>query len=493
MRRTQLSAMLLSGRLVGLLVGLVFTGWACSSAAPELTLPTTPGACAGGCGPFQACTEGTCSCEAGFGDCDGQKRNGCETALNTIADCGACGVLCGATNAAGSCATGRCELRCDAGFSDCDASMANGCETPYASCSDRPGGGCAPESGEAMCARLGKTCGALVAVDNCGTTRQVECGTCPDGETCGLLVANLCAPTGCRAESDAALCARLGKNCGKVTGTDNCGRSRSVDCGQCIGTDTCGASTANVCGSGACLPEDDATFCERHGAVCGDVTALDNCRQLRTRTCGTCNGGETCGLYTANRCADPLCDAETDPELCQADGADCGRITVLDRCGARRSPSCGSCASGQTCGATVANQCGTIACTPETNYSFCNRLGKSCGSVTAYDNCFSARTVDCGTCVGATCGEELPNVCPTGRTITLGPSCAGCNGECLELGNGYCSVDCASDADCPSGGSCVEPSFYALPKSCFVRCTSGVQCPVGTSCRSIGAGVRACF
>ena len=53
----------------------------------------------------------------------------------------------------------------------------------------------------------------------------------------------------CVAESDAAFCARRGKNCGAVAGDDNCGASRTVaSCGTCTAPTTCGAAVANVCG-----------------------------------------------------------------------------------------------------------------------------------------------------------------------------------------------------------------------------------------------------
>jgi hypothetical protein len=52
--------------------------------------------------------------------------------------------------------------------------------------------------------------------------------------------------TSCTPESNAAFCSRLGKNCGSVTGTDNCGDPRTVNpCGTCTSPQVCGAS--NVC------------------------------------------------------------------------------------------------------------------------------------------------------------------------------------------------------------------------------------------------------
>jgi hypothetical protein len=46
-------------------------------------------------------------------------------------------------------------------------------------------------------------------------------------------------------------------------------------------------------------------------------------------------------------------------------------------------------------------------CTPESDSTFCSRLGKTCGSVTANDNCENSRTVNCGTCgTGYTCTDN---------------------------------------------------------------------------------------
>jgi hypothetical protein len=55
-----------------------------------------------------ACTGGICgyTCNPGWGDCDGNPANGCESDLHTAArNCGACGTVCGASSA---CVNGAC-------------------------------------------------------------------------------------------------------------------------------------------------------------------------------------------------------------------------------------------------------------------------------------------------------------------------------------------------------------------------------------------------
>ena len=57
--------------------------------------------------------------------------------------------------------------------------------------------------------------------------------------------------TTCVPEAPAEFCARLGKDCGSVDGTDNCGNAvTAAECGTCSGLRTCGGGDqANVCGA----------------------------------------------------------------------------------------------------------------------------------------------------------------------------------------------------------------------------------------------------
>ena len=70
-----------------------------------------------GCPPCTAanavatCVAGACRierCNSGFGDCNANVGDGCETALSSMGNCGGCGVSCGAN---GVCVSGRCTLQ----------------------------------------------------------------------------------------------------------------------------------------------------------------------------------------------------------------------------------------------------------------------------------------------------------------------------------------------------------------------------------------------
>lgn len=86
------------------------------------------------CDASGACVRATCT--ADFDDCDGDESNGCETDLaHDEVHCGACGVACPALpHARPGCAGGACSIGgCEGGYGDCDGQAANGCETDVAS------------------------------------------------------------------------------------------------------------------------------------------------------------------------------------------------------------------------------------------------------------------------------------------------------------------------------------------------------------------------
>ena len=69
---------------------------------------------------------------------------------------------------------------------------------------------------------------------------QVDCGTCPNGQLCGVNTPYQCGPA---PVCTPATCQSLGANCGLVG--DGCGAL--LDCGVCPAGFTCGLGQANVC------------------------------------------------------------------------------------------------------------------------------------------------------------------------------------------------------------------------------------------------------
>jgi hypothetical protein len=97
--------------------------------------PNNCGSCDNACAqPTNAtgfCSAATCgfSCKSGFGDCNNSAGDGCELALNTNTNCGACGKVCSFANATGACTNGACVVGvCNQNFGNCNNNGADGCE-----------------------------------------------------------------------------------------------------------------------------------------------------------------------------------------------------------------------------------------------------------------------------------------------------------------------------------------------------------------------------
>ncbi len=108
----------------------------------SLTSATTCGACDNNClaesrnTATATCVSGTCridSCKAGYRDCNGNHADGCEVAVNTTSNCGACGNDCLAAErhtTSGMCDNGNCRIvQCEFLYDDCNNNDADGCET----------------------------------------------------------------------------------------------------------------------------------------------------------------------------------------------------------------------------------------------------------------------------------------------------------------------------------------------------------------------------
>jgi hypothetical protein len=221
-------------------------------------------------------------------------------------------------------------------------------------------------------------------------------------------------------------CADLSPGCGVV----DAGCGVAVDCGPC------------------CTPQlTPQELCLNAETQCGTIRADDGCG-MKEVDCGGCGGGQVC---RGGACCTPMHDALA---LCTTAGFGCGRVRLIDQCGDAHMVDCGGCAAALSCDMSDrGSECG--ACLPEDDAHFCWRLGATCGSLTANDNCGATRTVGCGGCeAGVTCGASVANQC---ECLPLLAGCASgnqcCNGTCGDAG--LCCMPlglaCADDSDCCEG------------------------------------------
>ena len=95
-----------------------------------------------------ACTASSCriaACNASRADCDALVSNGCEVDLTSdTAHCGSCATSCSNAHGTSSCNTSACVPSCSTGYGNCDGNAPNGCETALNTVSN--------------CGTCGKTC-----------------------------------------------------------------------------------------------------------------------------------------------------------------------------------------------------------------------------------------------------------------------------------------------------------------------------------------------
>lgn len=209
------------------------------------------------CGGTLNCGPETISCTKLFGSCNVPGTKTCSNGaygdciatdprpLNCAGkNCGSdgCGGTCGTCTGGLTCVSGVCKLVCTASCNSCtyanicsttgtQTCTRTDCTTYSQSCGARSTDGincgvdsfctngvctCVPETDSQFCSRLGKNCGSVTAVNNCGILKTVNCGSCS-----GICQNGVCCTP--------ATCASLGKQCGSWS--DNCGGL--VTCSEC--------------------------------------------------------------------------------------------------------------------------------------------------------------------------------------------------------------------------------------------------------------------
>jgi hypothetical protein len=318
---------------------------------------------------------------------------------------------------------------------------------------------CVPKTTANVCPGENDACG--VVSDGCGGV--IDCMGCAAGFYCD---GNTCRPQQCTP----ATCTSLGFTCGNHA--DGCGgiarNAQGVEgCGTCTGGQTCGLNSPGICGG--CVQVPLATACPANS--CGTVS--DGCGG--TYDCGVCTAPNTCGGGGPNKCGPGTCTPISQATACL--NKNCG--VVADGCGGTYS--CGTCTAPDTCGGGGSpNNCGRPTCTPKTMGAACG--GLQCGWVS--DGCGGA--INCGTCPnGGVCGGNGPNQCGATCTPT---TCTLKNANCGNVAdNCGALLNCGS---CPAGQVCgattpnqCAPGTTCTPRSCAAQ---NAECGlIGDGCGAV--------
>ncbi len=300
----------------------------CGSCGTACSLPNASALCsAGGCRVDE--------CLPGYADCDAVPENGCETPTNTLTDCDACGVTCGADNATTSCATGTCELvACDPGYADCAGGISDGCEQDILSDAGNCGGcgvvcaaeasstvACSAGSCEYACRSGAGDCNSDLGSGGDGCETDVtsdasNCGAC--GATCSLANASeLCMASTCRVMT----CDAGYGNCDSSE-MNGCETDVTIDvanCGSCGNACPAEDNAAPSCGASACSLTCDSGFSDCNSNLGDDEDGCEVDTMTDPVNCGGCGMG--CMFDNASAVCDlASCGLDScDPGFCDID------------------------------------------------------------------------------------------------------------------------------------------------------------------------------
>lgn len=310
-----------------------------------------------------SCLEGECAvkkCSPGYGDCDGQNVNGCESPLNTATHCGACGASCNFQNGAGSCSAGVCVVSvCDDGWEDCDGDGSNGCETPVDTNDN--------------CGACGNRCRIQGAVAECiNFSCEVIACQGPTGD-CDGNGSNGCETTFGTVDN----CGFCGDACNFQNGDGDCNNGSCQVFGCSAGFADCNKFGADGCEANL---SQDQFNCGGCGFRCEGSNSAQVCSAMRCEVTSCVGGFGDCDGDTHNGCEAALAG---DPYNCGSCGNQCFYENAEGQCNA------GSCGLGQCFpGWADCNGVPDDGCEQDLNYDYnnCGGCGIVCGGGTYCQN-----------------------------------------------------------------------------------------------------------
>jgi len=445
------------------------------------------GVCGRSCDPQSAggfaCVGGQCvvsQCAVGLADCDDDANNGCETSLRTLTDCNGCGIPCQFANGNASCATGTCALAaCQPGYGNCDNDATDGCETQLntdSNCgacgtlcgvSDSrtcSGGICslvACPNGSADCDNDGLSCEQSLSTllhcaacnSRCGdlngrlanATASCSSATCTVG-TCDTNFGNCdgSASNGCEISlQTTANCGACGTACSRANAAASC-PGGSCTLGNCnTGFANCDNNPTNGCET----PTNTNNNCGACGTVCSRTNAVASCASGSCATVACNTGFGDCDGNANNGCETPI----NSLTHCGACNTACALTNATESCSAGAC-SLTACDSGYgNCDGSASNGCEAAL----NNTNNCGACGSLCDYANATEMCpggFCTLTA-CNTGF-ASCDNDPANGCE--QPLTTTNHCGGCNIACSRTnatamcGGGVCAVGA-----CNSGfGNC---------------------------------------
>eukprot|EP00698_Gefionella_okellyi_P006051 TRINITY_DN1551_c0_g1_i1.p1 TRINITY_DN1551_c0_g1~~TRINITY_DN1551_c0_g1_i1.p1 ORF type:complete len:660 (-),score=63.48 TRINITY_DN1551_c0_g1_i1:95-2008(-) len=491
--------------------------------------PSNCGACNSVCSSNNGvanCHDGSCGldyCLPGFADCNNMPSDGCETILTTDpGNCGQCGSSCAQPNFNGWCQNGQCTGTCQQGWGDCDHNPINGCETELsfdeANCG-QCGRQCGPGAECVQMSCLAPQCSGFI-MDCNPNVAGCETNTATDVHNCGQCGKVCTAPNGTPGCSN-GVCTVPSCNAGfrdcdgmSANGCEVNTQTSMQNCGSC--GNVCFVAPNTHAQSASCVQGNcQIASCSSGFADC-DGNPANGCEvnlMTNPQSCGQCgqqctspNGTPSC---TNGVCAVAACNAGfRDCDGMASNGCEVNKLTDAQNCGVCgnvcffppsvhvQSSACvqgncqiASCSGGfADCDGNLANGCEVNLLS---NPQSCGQCANACSAPNAQSSCVQG-TCQIASCNAgfADCDNNPVNGCEV-NLMTNPQSCGQCGQQCNLLNaasscaNGQCNVLACfsgySDCDNDAANGC-ETSVTSSPTNCG---GCNIMCPAGPNAQAV--------
>ncbi|MBI5536118.1 MAG: hypothetical protein HY898_25580 [Deltaproteobacteria bacterium] len=245
------------------------------------------------------CNSGSCgiNCQSGWGNCDGNVDNGCETNTNTtVSNCGSCGNACSSNHGTPACSGGACSISCLGGWGNCDNNVGNGCESDLqndpAHCSNCTTScntpNATPKCTAGVCGIQSCNAGRADCDGTFATGCEINTNTDPlHCGNCATICSNVNGTPSCSSGNCAISCNSGYANCDGLasTGCEVATTNDPLHCGSC---NPCPTGGATPHGTRTCTGTTCGFNCDPGWANCSSLN--DGCETdlATTAHCGTC-------------------------------------------------------------------------------------------------------------------------------------------------------------------------------------------------------------
>ncbi len=491
----------------------------------------------GGCGVQCSNANGSTTCTAGacvpvcsgiFANCDGNAVNGCETNTDTsTAHCGGCGIGCANDHGTTSCNLGTCAPLCGAGYSNCDGNLRNGCETSTASDVNNCGScnvKCVNANGTVACTN--GVCAPLCSAgsgdcdsnpnNGCETNTNTNIMNCGG---CGILCTNPNGTTSCSGGTCTPSCAPNFLNCDGFN-NNGCETDRRTDLDHC---GACGQACTNAHGTTACSGSQCQPTCDGGWGNC-DGDRFNGCEQNLANSVAHCGG---CGQACTNAHGTTACTGGSCVPTCANGWSDCDGVAA-NGCETNTNSDNSNCGS---CGELCSNPGGSASCSggicqvgcnagradcdgnpnngcetnTTNNASHCGGCNNACLNAHGSTTCSGSQCLPTCSLGWGNCDGDGNNGCETNVQSSVA-HCGGCNLGCTNAhgstacSNGVCQPTCATGfADCdgnPRNGCETDiRTSTGNCGGCGLACTNangGTSCVNGACSPVCSAGAGNC-